>query len=132
PPESEQRRGNVRRFIAHAGIPVDFGTDPLSDTLAGPILVDFDGGKQTAPGDPKTVLADVPYDVLIYKPDNKLIVHNSVRDTDNPIRFARVKDCDEWITETLTKGKDIAKPQNEGMFGPQGGGGGRRGGRDRP
>jgi hypothetical protein len=130
PPEEEQRRGNRRRLIAHAGIPVDFGTDPLSETGAGPILVDFDGGKQTVPGDPKTVLADVPYDVLIYSPDNKLIVHNSARDTENSTRVARVKEWEEWINETRTKGKENAKPERGDMFGggAEGGGKIRRGG----
>jgi hypothetical protein len=130
PPEEEQRRGNRRRFVPHAGIPVDFAVDPLSDTGAVPILVDFDGGRQTASNDPKTLLADVPFEVLIYTPDNKLIVHNSVRDTENPERVARFKDWKEWIDETRTKGKDTIKTdRGAGMFGEEGAGRGRRGGR---
>jgi hypothetical protein len=134
PPEDEQRRGRIRRLIRHDGIPVDFGTDPLSDSGAGPILVDFDGGKRTAPNDPKTVLVDAPYDVLIYTPDNKLIVHNSARDTENPQRVARVKDWFEWVTETLAKGKEAKQPDRaDQMFEGAGAGGGRgRRGGDRP
>jgi uncharacterized membrane protein YgcG len=131
PPEDEQRRGRIKRFIPHQGIPVDFGTDPLSDLAAGPILVDFDGGKKTAPNDPKTLLAELPYDVLIYSADNKLIVRNSVRDTDDPQRRDRYKDWEDWIVETRTKGKDTTTKTDRGagMFGDEGGGRGRKGGR---
>jgi hypothetical protein len=127
PPEDELRRGKFKRLIPHTGIPVDFGTDPLSEIDAGPVLVDFDGGRRTAPNDPKTVLAEVPYDVLIYSPDNKLIVHNSARDIEDPKRVARFKDWFQWVNETRDKGKDVtAKPQGrENWMGGEGAGGGR-------
>jgi hypothetical protein len=122
PPEDEVRQGAIKRTIRHSGVSVDFATDPLSEIGAGPILVDFDGGKLVHPADPKTVLADLPWDVLVYTADNKLVLRNSASDTTKPVRLARVNEWEQWLKETAIQ-SNAAKA---GAGRDAGGGGGRR------
>jgi len=124
PPEDEERQGTVKRTIRHAGVRVDFATDPLSEIAAGPILVDFEGGKRAHPADPKTALAETPWEVLIYTADNKLVLKNSARDTTDPTRMARVTEWEQWLKETA----NLANAARMGG-GPGGGRGRRPGGR---
>ena len=122
PPEDEERQGPVKRTIRHAGVRVDFATDPLSEQGGGPILVDFEGGKRLHPTDPKTVLADTPWEVLVYTADNKLLLKNSATDTTDPTRTARVNEWEQWLKET-------ANLTNAARTGGGGGRGRRPGGR---
>jgi hypothetical protein len=125
PPADEERQGAIRRTIRHSGVMVDFATDPLSEIGAGPILVDFDGGKRSHPTDPKTVLADTPWEVLVYTSDNKLVLKSSAKDTADPMRTARVNEWEQWLNETAVQ-TNAAKGDGRG---PGGGPGRRRGGR---
>jgi hypothetical protein len=121
PPEDEVNQGPVKHTIRHAGVAVDFATDPLSETGGGPILVDFDGGKRLHPADPKTVLADMPWDVLVYTADDKLVLRNSATDTANRTRVARVNEWGTWLQETA-----MVTAAQTGSGGDAGGGRGRR------
>jgi hypothetical protein len=125
-PENEQRQGALKHTIHHLGVPVDFATDPLSEIAGGPILVDFDGGKQADPKDPKTALASMPWEVLVYTADNKLVVRNSARDTGDPRRLARVNDWAQWLKATSDRGRDVNSGSH--VSGQEGGRGKRRGG----
>jgi hypothetical protein len=118
PPEDEVRQGTMKRTVRHLGVAVDFATEPLSEARAGPILVDFDGGKRAHPADPKTVLADAPWEVLVYTADNKLVLRNSTSDTADPTRTSRVNEWEQWLKET-------ANAMNAAR--PSGGAGGARG-----
>jgi hypothetical protein len=124
PPEDEERQGAVKRTIRHSGVRVDFATEPLSETGAGPILVDFDGGKRAHPADPKAVLADTSWEVLVYTADNKLVLRNSATDSVDPGRTARVTEWEQWLKETAN-----AMSGANGGRGPGGGRGRRPGGR---
>jgi hypothetical protein len=123
PPEDEERRGSIKRTIHHPGVPVDFATDPLSEIAGGAILIDFDGGNRTDPKDHNTVLANTPWEVLVYTADNKLVLRNSARDTSNPNRLARVNDWEQWLKATANRGQTVNSGGN--MFGA-----GRRGNKE--
>jgi hypothetical protein len=124
PPEDEVRQGAIKRTIRHSGIAVDFATDPLSEAGAGPILVDFEGGKRAHPADPRTVLADTPWEVLVCTAENKLVLRNSARDTVDPTRVARANEWEQWLKETAGQA-NAAKSAD----GARGGRGRRPGGR---
>jgi hypothetical protein len=123
PPEDEVRQP-MKRTIRHSGVAVDFAIDPLSEAGAGPILVDFEGGKRVHPADPKTVLADNPWEVLVYTADNKLVLRNSIKDTTDPTRTSRVNEWEQWLKETANA-MNGARPSG----GASGGRGRRPGGR---
>src|SRR5262249_26348955 len=63
PPEEEVKTP-VKRTIRHAGVAVDFATDPLSETGGGPILVGLCGGKRPHPAPPQTPLSPPPRGAL--------------------------------------------------------------------
>jgi hypothetical protein len=123
PPDDEEGRGAIKHTIHHLGVPVDFATDPLSEIAGGAILVDFDGGKQADPKDPKTALDSMPWEVLVYTAENKLVVRNSATDTGDPRRLARVNDWAQWLKATANRGQNVKSGGN--MFG-DGGRGNRR------
>jgi hypothetical protein len=126
PPDDEQRQGPVKRTIRHSGVRVDFATDPLSENGAGPVLVDFEGGKLALPADSKTVLADTPWEVLVYTADNKLVLRNSSKDTVDSTRTARVNEWEQWLKETAIQTNAARAAEGRDA---SGGRGRRRGGR---
>jgi hypothetical protein len=108
-------------------IPLEFSTKPkFGNTPA--ILVDFDGGtvRHQVPG--KTAIQEeVPVQALILTPEGKLVVRNSVMDTEDEDRTKRVEDWRKFVKD-VKSGKRIDNKGNReggGLFGP---GGGNRGG----
>lgn len=77
------------------GIPIDF-----TETVPPAVLVDFDGGKKSAqfPGETRSVKDESASNLLILRPDGRLIVRNTRVDSDpdsqeNAVRQNRVE---EW------------------------------------
>ncbi len=59
------------------------------------VLVDFDGGKVTTKvGNKSPIIEDVATEMLIVRPDGRLIVRSSAADMANP---ERVRDTAEWV-----------------------------------
>ncbi len=107
------------------GWPVNFHT--LS------VLVDFEGGKTRTRVSDHDVTDEAATELLIVRPDGKLLVHNSKADEDDPLRTGRQKTWDEWLTRVRAR-KDNepsgpARPGDPfGRFKPGGGAGGPGGG----
>lgn len=89
PPETFRKR----KLVQQKGIPVDFNT--------GALLVDFNGGKQSIPvkreGKDTNIREDAAVEMLVLSPDNKLLVHSSRSDAENPQRQERLKTWAEWV-----------------------------------
>lgn len=96
------------------GWPVNFRT--LS------VLVDFEGGKTKANLADRTITDDSATEVLILRPDGKLLVRNSAADREDPARKQRQDTWDSWLTRV--KERKDAPPT---MPGDMGGGFGRGG-----
>jgi hypothetical protein len=71
------------------GWPVNFRT--LS------VLVDYTGGRVNKEVDGRNIEDDAAEELLIIRPDGKLLVRNSVADMRDPQREKRNKDWDEWL-----------------------------------
>jgi hypothetical protein len=65
----------------------------LVDFSGRDILVDFDGGKVTTRVGSKTVVEEAATDLLIVRPDGRLMVRNSAADMANA---ERKRDTEEW------------------------------------
>jgi len=83
------------------GWPVNFRT--LS------VLVDFEGGKSKTRVNDKDVFDDAASELLIIRPDGKMIVRSSADDMLEANRAKRNKDWDEWLIRVKAR-KDIADP----------------------
>jgi hypothetical protein len=99
------------------GWPVNFRT--LS------VLVDFVGGKTKATLSDRTVTDDSATEVLILRPDGKLLVRSSADDEENPDRKGRETTWDSWLTRVKER-KELAPTAAPND--PRGGGFGRGGG----
>jgi hypothetical protein len=98
------------------GWPVNFRT--LS------VLVDFEGGKTRAQVGTKELTDDSATEVLILRPDGKLLVRNSEADKADPDRKSRQETWDKWL-ERVKARKEAAPtaPTPGGGFGRPGAGG---------
>jgi hypothetical protein len=105
-------------------IPMEFSTRvPHHPSPA--LLVDFEGGNRVRyPVGSRAVMDDSPVKALLLTPDGKLIVHDSMADTENEERAKRVKDWRDFLKEVKNPKAKDQKPG--GLFDP--GGGGPRGG----
>jgi hypothetical protein len=99
------------------GWPVNFRT--LS------VLVDFEGGRVKAQVGDRSVTEDSATEVLILRPDGKLLVRNSEADKNDPDRKARQDTWDNWLKRV--KERKEATPAGPmapgGGFGRPGAGG---------
>jgi hypothetical protein len=120
PDEQRQRRtlagGTQTRTHKHKGIPVDFATDPVTNTPS--LLVDFDGGERSlSPPDRQPVKITGPVEMLVLSSDGKLIVHNSRDDTENAARKERHEAWKANIQRVLSRAEE--KSNNaDSLFGP--------------
>ncbi|HEX4609079.1 MAG TPA: hypothetical protein VH092_12805, partial [Urbifossiella sp.] len=93
---SEDNRYNLRELQSDK---VGKGKDAsapkgwLVDFSGRDILVDFEGGKVTTRVGSKTVVEEVSTELLIARPDGRLMIRNSAADMANP---ERRRDTDEW------------------------------------
>jgi hypothetical protein len=108
------------------GVVVDFALDPVKQNAS--VLVDFEGGKETILSDRKPVADESPVEMLVLDASGKLIVHNSVADTQDPARLQRYT---AWKGEvdSLKDQENGRRPGDDSLF-QRGapGRGGRRGG----
>lgn len=106
-PDAKKLRQRGRR-----GIPVDFNTQD--------VLVDFQGGQQKHPRkDGQPVEDNSELDALVLTRDGRLVVRNSLDDTENKERRERLDYWDGWIKEVREAKEQRSRPQQPGM-GPGG------------
>ncbi|HET6573794.1 MAG TPA: hypothetical protein VFG68_09350, partial [Fimbriiglobus sp.] len=100
------------------GWPVNFQT--LS------VLVGFEGGKTKAELSERTVTDESATEVLILRPDGKLLVRNSVADKEDPEKKGRQETWDKWLKRVRDRKEDMNMMGNP--MDPNGGGFQRGGG----
>jgi hypothetical protein len=101
-----EKVGKGKDAVAPKGWLVDFaGRD---------VLVDFDGGKVTTRVGTKVVVEDVATDLLIARPDGRLVVRNSAADTANEERKRDTAEWAKWV-------RDVEANQSSGGAGGPGG-----------
>lgn len=108
--------GLVNQKNQPKGWPVNFQT--LS------VLVDFEGGKTKAELADRTITDDSATEVLILRPDGKLLVRNSVADKEDPDKKGRQETWDKWL-ERVKQRKDVnlmTNPMDPGGGFERGGG----------
>lgn len=133
--EDQAKRDGKSVRLRHAGTPVDYISDPLSqspDAQRGPVVVDFEGGKRAVPGTEsqpggKPVTEEVPVELLLLSPDGKLVVHNGKKDTEDRDRSSRYQAWKDWVAR-VSAGTATGRDKKDDMF-ERGGGQGGRGGR---
>jgi len=120
---SSEQNNYVLRDIAEQGaFPKQVTEKPkgwLVDFSTRSILVDFEGGKVVAGVGGRTVTDESAVEMLVLRPDGKLIVRSSADDMDKakePERAQREKGWDEWV-KAVDTGKSAPAP------GAPGGGG---------
>jgi hypothetical protein len=84
PPKNNKRSPQPRGWL------IDFSNNKS-------ILVDFEGGKVTTKGSARTVTEETGTEMLIYRPDGRLMVRRSVEDERDETRAGIVADWVNWI-----------------------------------
>ena len=94
------------------------------------MLVDFEGGKTKADLADRTVTDDSATEVLILRPDGKLLVRNSGDDQEDPDRKARQETWDNWLARVRERrdAPPTMNPMDPGGGFERGGGTGGPGG----
>jgi hypothetical protein len=102
---SSENKMYILREVPDKVIPPRGGKDVpqpkgwLVDFSTRSILVDYDGGKVTTKVGGKLITEDVASELLILRPDGKLIVKNSLQDEDDPTRKQIVSIWTKWVGE---------------------------------
>ncbi len=94
-----------QRLGKSKGVVVDFATDPVRQNSS--VLVDFEGGKLTIRSEDKPVSDESPVEMLVLDASGKLLVHNSVTDTEDRARRQRY---DAWKGELVGSEKQRGGP----------------------
>lgn len=97
------------------GWPINFRT-PL-------VLADFDGGREVYVSGGRQVTDDAAEELLIVRPDGKLMVRNSADDMADKGREERNKTWDDWLKRVSTRSQATTEPSGPGGRGQPGGGG---------
>jgi hypothetical protein len=97
------------------GWPVNFRTNS--------ILVDFEGGKPKARVGDRDITDDAETELLIIRPDGRLLVRHSGQDAAEADRTAREKKWDEWVKRVKER-KDVNTGTGPGGTFDRGGPGG--------
>ncbi len=86
------------------------------------VLVDFDGGKVTTRVGSKTVVEDVATELLIVRPDGRLVVRNSREDMANGERVRDTAEWAKWQRDVEANAASTTGPGGTDPFGrPMGG-----------
>jgi hypothetical protein len=128
---SSENKMYILREIPDKVIPPRGGKDVpqpkgwLVDFSTRSVLVDFEGGKVTTKVGGKTITEDVASELLIVRPDGKLIVKSSLQDEDDPNRKQIVSIWTKWVGEVeKRKVESSSGPGDNFSPRPPGGGGG--------
>jgi hypothetical protein len=129
---SSENKMYILREIPDKVIPPRGGKDVpqpkgwLVDFSTRSVLVDFEGGKVTTKVGGKTITEDVASELLIVRPDGKLIVKSSLQDEDDPNRKKIVSIWTKWVGEVEKRKVESSGSGPGDNFSPRppGGGGG--------
>jgi len=106
-------------------VAVDFAVRDAAN-LDPALVIDFEGGKsKKLPMNGRTVVEDVPVQLLVLSSDGKLMVRSTEQDIADGEREKRVKDWKDWVSEVETGGIKTNIPVQQQLFDRRGGGPGR-------
>jgi hypothetical protein len=71
--------------------------------------VDFEGGNQDLQTDARRVFDRAPIELLVLLPDGRLVVRNSLSDTEDRERKERLEDWRNWLEKVGASGDKPSK-----------------------